>query len=103
MKTELPELWTQAEQFRPDVILCPRPFPGMCICTKLRIPYVQISYQLMAPTKEYPPMFVNDGMPLKWFPSWHKWLGQNIWPLALKKTADSIELENFETDVLQLP
>merc|ERR1719330_1986231 len=102
MKKMMPDFWALAQEFRPDVIICARAFPALSVCEKSRIPYVQISYQLIAPTKEYPPFMVNDGLPLSWFPSWHKWLGQTIWPLALKKALDTMA-PNFETDVLQLP
>lgn len=102
MKAMMPSFWALAQEFKPDVIICARPFPALSICEKLRIPYVQITYQLIAPTKEYPPFMVNDGLPLTWFPSWHKWLGQTIWPLALQKALDTMA-PNFETDVLQLP
>jgi len=101
MKEMLPQFYALAQTFQPDVIVSARPIACLSICEKLRIPYVQIFYQLIAPSKECPPMIVNDGLPLKWFPSWHKWLSQNIWPLALGKAYDSMSVAEFEKKELQ--
>lgn len=102
MKAVLPNIWSVAAEFKPDLIVTAMMFPIQSICEKLRIPLILVTYQAMAPTRTFPPYLVNSGKPLKWFPSSHKWLHQKFAHMYLKKSLKFLDPDDFGKNVLEL-